>query len=379
MEQKTKAKEKIVYPVFEMEQEGKLIIPAEVLSQITFLHSHCGDTEWSGMLMYDVKNGDVSKPKTLELEAKHIFLMDIGSGGYTEYETDADIVDVYDHFEEAMEWKTGQIHTHHSMGTNFSGIDIDELQDNVDKHNYYLSVIVNFKGNFTAKVAFLSEMKITSKMNYISDKGEKKMFAQNSNRTHLVIIDMKIYFGGITVFFSGRLATIKKRKEEKNKKQRETRAIQGNYSHNDDFRINRREAAIIDPSTITPFQIDKLAIAILSFSIQVHPEVTMYSIISQLSRADEADMEIYFDYVLSNIDNIIEEFFGRSLTVNEYKGVIAEVVDNIEKYEAVEGFQPITFNIIESLNAAFTGYETEMSEGQQELEFEAEDLKEKVR
>ena len=189
---------------------------------------------------------------------------------------------------------------------------------------------------------------------------------------------MKIYFGGITVFFSGRLATLKKRKEEKIKKQKETRAIERSY-YGDNFRTDRREAAIIDPSTITPFQIDRLGIAILSFSVQVHPEVTMRSIISQLSRSDESDMEIYFDYVLSNIDNIMEEFFGRSLTVNEYKGVIAEVVDNIEKYEAVEGFQPITFNIIESLNAAFTGYETEMSEGQQELDFEAEDLKEKVR
>ena len=133
----TAAKEtkKVEYPIYEMEEKGKIIIPPEIISQITFLHSHCGGKEWSGLLLYDVE-GNPSKPEDFKLTAKHIFLMDIGSAGATVYETDADIVDLYDEIPEAMDMKLGHIHTHHNGSAYFSGTDMGELHDNVDKHNY---------------------------------------------------------------------------------------------------------------------------------------------------------------------------------------------------------------------------------------------------
>lgn len=152
---KTKEK-KAEYPIYTMEEKGKLILPPSIISQITYLHSHCGNKEWSGLLLYDVIKGNPSKPEDFELEAKHIFLMDIGTGGATDYETDGDIVDLYDKIPEAMEQKLGHVHTHHSGSAYFSGVDTGELQDNVDKYNYYLSFVVNFNGNYAAKVAFLS-------------------------------------------------------------------------------------------------------------------------------------------------------------------------------------------------------------------------------
>ena len=42
-----KTKEKTPdYPIYEMEGKGKLILPPEIISQITFLHSHCTTDEW---------------------------------------------------------------------------------------------------------------------------------------------------------------------------------------------------------------------------------------------------------------------------------------------------------------------------------------------
>ena len=51
---KKKKEEKIEYPIHEMEEKGKLIIPPLIIAQTTFLHSHCGRDEWSGLLLYDV-------------------------------------------------------------------------------------------------------------------------------------------------------------------------------------------------------------------------------------------------------------------------------------------------------------------------------------
>ena len=55
------------YPLYEMEEKGKLILPPKIISQIQYLHSHCGKVEWSGLLLYDVIKGNPSKPENFEL------------------------------------------------------------------------------------------------------------------------------------------------------------------------------------------------------------------------------------------------------------------------------------------------------------------------
>lgn len=48
----------------------------------------------------------------------------------------------------------GHIHSHNTMDTYFSGVDMSELNDNSEFHNYYLSLIVNNFMKMKAKVAF---------------------------------------------------------------------------------------------------------------------------------------------------------------------------------------------------------------------------------
>ena len=77
-------------------QNPKLILSKEFLAEITCLHSAVGKgDEWSGILYYDVLEGTIKEPSTLKLEAKHIFLHDIGSATYTEYEVNDDVIDFY--------------------------------------------------------------------------------------------------------------------------------------------------------------------------------------------------------------------------------------------------------------------------------------------
>ena len=55
--------------------------------------------------------------------------------------------------EDQGKWKMGHIHSHHNMSTFFSGTDTDELHENAVNYLYYLSLIVNFSGKYSAKIA----------------------------------------------------------------------------------------------------------------------------------------------------------------------------------------------------------------------------------
>jgi len=162
--QKTK-KPEINYPIVTSEKKGKLIISSELKSQIDLFHLIAGSTEWSGILLYNVTKGDIENPKDLLIETKAMFPMDIGTPGYTEYDYDERVLDMYDLYPNALteEWRLGHIHTHHNMGAYFSGTDLQELKDNIDNHAYYLSLIVNFEGKYCAKLCVKAERNMTQK------------------------------------------------------------------------------------------------------------------------------------------------------------------------------------------------------------------------
>lgn len=164
-EKKNKKEEKVPtidYPIVTDEKKGKLIISPELEEQIDTFHAIAGATEWSGVLLYVIKEGDISKPESLVIEVKGIFPMDIGTPGYTEYDYDERTLDMYDLYPDALteEWRLGHIHTHHNMQAYFSGTDLQELRDNIDNHAYYLSLIVNFDKKYCAKLCIKGEREV---------------------------------------------------------------------------------------------------------------------------------------------------------------------------------------------------------------------------
>lgn len=129
-----------------------------LFKQVHYMHTVVANaTEWSGILIYEVLEGDVDDPANFKLFAHELIPMDVGSSGYTEYEFDPSDEYSFERIAEAMEkgYKIGHIHTHHNMGTFFSGTDMSELHDNAPNHNFYLSLIVDYKNHedWCAKVA----------------------------------------------------------------------------------------------------------------------------------------------------------------------------------------------------------------------------------
>ena len=113
------------------------------------------NNEWSGPLMYEViGNFETGK---FHCNVKDIFPMAKGSGAATEYEFDKEFIKYRMNNPKSLDWEVGNCHSHNNMGTFFSGTDTNDLQENSESHNYYLSLIVNNSLDTCAKISFIGE------------------------------------------------------------------------------------------------------------------------------------------------------------------------------------------------------------------------------
>jgi hypothetical protein len=334
-------KKQVEYPVVELKERGKLFLTDDFLMQINYLHSRTGAKEWSGLLMYEVVKGSIAKPKEFSLRAKHIFLMDIGTSAYTEYKTDEDIVDLYDNIEGSMDMKTGQIHTHHNMGTFFSGTDKSELMDNVDKYNYYLSLIVNFEGNYAAKVAFLSDVKTQSMMSYSDDAGQLKTFKTVEKEKAMVVIDMQIYYDSENTFFFNRYdQVVAKLKQAEAAKKLKTTKYTNTLGLNKESEVSIPFEIIsdADPMNLTNMQVEHLTRNILSVTTDMSEKRSVYTVLNIIvDKATPSEMDVYYQLLSTNLETVIEEFFDQALTIKEMTAVITEVAGSVSRFGGYVG------------------------------------------
>lgn len=384
-----KSKTPIKYPLYEMEDKGKLILPMDVVNQIMYLHASIGKTEWSGILLYDVIRGNPSKPKEFVLKAKHIFLMDIGSAAFTEYETDSDIVDLYDNVEGAMSMKIGHVHSHHDMSAYFSGTDTQELMDNSDKHNYYLSLIVNFSGNYVAKVAFISERKTTSYLQYNDDTGTVKKFQEVKTEKTLVTIDMQIVLEYNNSFFYDRIKQIYKKKEDEKKMKAQADKMKSfnktsykqlkspNYGqHNifdtetDDWRRYEREdkeeekTTPPDPEKLTDLELEILTRNLLAANPELSEGRSVYQVLYAIANSQASDLEFYYEYFDDNLESVLDEFFNVDIgefTNAQMSCVIKEVIMSIRRFEGHFPIKNIIPDIVKKLVSFMDMFETMVS------------------
>jgi hypothetical protein len=135
-----------------------------VFKLIQFYCSKINKVEWSGILFYEIK-GSIRKPKSLKICCKDIYLMNKGTATYTSFDTDTSIAR-YMLANKLLGCKMGLIHSHNTMGTFFSGEDMDELHTTAPVHNFFLSLIVNNFGDAVAKVAFIGDSENIVKEKY---------------------------------------------------------------------------------------------------------------------------------------------------------------------------------------------------------------------
>lgn len=139
--------------------------------QVQALHNKFGREEWSGSLLYRITAGSIDQPQDLVIVAEAVYPHNKGNSVYTEYDFNDHIVEMFERYPKAdpavtkNPWLIGQIHSHHSMSTFFSGTDLDDLKTNAEVNpGGYLSLIVNFDCDWKAKLGLVVEESSTSKI-----------------------------------------------------------------------------------------------------------------------------------------------------------------------------------------------------------------------
>lgn len=128
----------------------KLIIPAEVERKIRFACQKVWSTEWSGTLFFthegSFENND------LVIRCVDIYIMDIGTQAYTEFDMNPDVISYMCKNPELLDCQMGLIHSHNNMSTFFSGTDTATLKEEGRDRNNFVSLIVNNAGSYTAAI-----------------------------------------------------------------------------------------------------------------------------------------------------------------------------------------------------------------------------------
>lgn len=128
----------------------KLIIPAEVERKIRFACQKVWSTEWSGTLFFthegSFENND------LVIRCVDIYIMDIGTQAYTEFDMNPDVIAYMCENPELLDCQMGLIHSHNNMSTFFSGTDTGTLKEEGRDRNNFVSLIVNNAGSYTAAI-----------------------------------------------------------------------------------------------------------------------------------------------------------------------------------------------------------------------------------
>ena len=128
----------------------KLIIPAEVERKIRFTCQKVWNTEWSGTLFFthegSFENND------LVIRCVDIYIMDIGTQAYTEFDMNPDVIAYMTENPELLDCQMGLIHSHNNMSTFFSGTDTATLREEGRDRNNFVSLIVNNAGSYTAAI-----------------------------------------------------------------------------------------------------------------------------------------------------------------------------------------------------------------------------------
>ena len=192
------------------------------------------EVEWSGILYYTVEETEDS----IILTPIDLYLEDIGSKAATSFEANMDSA-IYTGSQPDGVFQ-GLIHSHNTMSSFFSSTDDKELEDNTQFHNHYLSLIVNNKEEYVAKVGF-------NPTSYIGFNGKE---FTGTGRPILVTCATQKEESDKMIFLEGRIAKIKK-----DKIQEETKIVR--FTHDAPGESLQHKQSYSTPQTILEMIIDK--------------------------------------------------------------------------------------------------------------------------
>lgn len=200
----------------------KLIIPAEVERKIRFACQKVWSTEWSGTLFFTHEG--TFENNDLVIRCVDIYIMDIGTQAYTEFDMNPDVIAYMTEHTELLDCQIGLLHSHNNMSSFFSSTDTATLKEEGRDRNNFVSLIVNNAGTYTAAITRKiksKQVKESVSYEFFGD-GEKQDTKEYvSNADEIEWFYLKIEKEGENYSFpdmAARLEEIKQIKAEKAKK-----------------------------------------------------------------------------------------------------------------------------------------------------------------
>lgn len=95
----------------------KLVIPEEVEKKIRHICQKIWKDEWSGTLFYKPEGS--FEDGTLTIKCVDIYVMDIGTAAYTEFDMSPDVISYMTDNPDLLDCQMGLIHSHNNMSKEF--------------------------------------------------------------------------------------------------------------------------------------------------------------------------------------------------------------------------------------------------------------------
>ncbi len=341
------------YTELQLEGRGELLITEEVKKKIDILHREVGTDEWCGFIFYEKIEGSIADPKTYKAKVINIYPMSIDTSTYTENNNHGDqVLKMIDAVPEYMTARSGFVHSHHSMKAYFSDKDEEELHDNVGNYSkngsYYLSLVVNFDGNYAARIVKLVE--IPSANIIIEEEGSDNANIKAAKETVMMQFDLDV--------------TIENKLEDKNleerilelkeiSKQKRAKAALSqktipnvnrnakneafNNWNNQNF-IEWEETDSLGepiPYQINTVNIKKNLLQLLELNVDSRREVGQS--LKELSELEEGDFALYIEELSDNIVLMTMDMFG----YDKINQALIDTRKELQKYSNVVNWREV--------------------------------------
>ena len=180
---------KVSYP-----EVGKLIVTAPLEMKIRTLIALYPSTEWSGIMFY--KHTGSLRDKNLVVTAEDLYLMDIGTGGFTTFELGSDpSIASYMATHQLFDCHQALIHSHHSMGAFFSGTDTATLEKEGKTMPNFVSLVVDTAGTYVAAITSRISYNIKGKYTITTSEFGGTEYTEDSDKEYAKTISKVEIFG----------------------------------------------------------------------------------------------------------------------------------------------------------------------------------------
>lgn len=282
------------------------------------------DLEWSGVLYYKADNMDKGIYQ-LELELIDFVPITVDTKAHTGFSYGTEHIE-YAIEKDLMDYEFGDIHSHNTMEVFFSGTDNNDFAKNAEFYIYYLSIVVNNKGEICAKVGQIVEKKSIVTGATLGGSASKEVSTKS-----VIVLECQLISSEDTVF-NNWLAKVERKPITPTISQSVYRADDWNgadwgYKEPKKFGGYGQQATLFDPSTLD--KPSKVNLNDFICEVVLNNNNEDIKLTDALRDYDHTDIDV--EDLTFFMDRYNKYVIGHNLDIDQEIGILNEIVGRIER------------------------------------------------